>query len=172
MANEFPEPWDRLLKAAADQESRLNGVDELERLARLCWGNPTAGLDAIGKMADRTGRYTYLRCALIGFASASMKAAQAREIDLKEEFLRNLRVYLPGATQIEPTDCIRGHRPDAWLALEGRELPVEIKRDAFDGKAVLQLLRYMRVYDCERGVAVAPSLATPLPSNILFVEVR
>lgn len=172
MAGEISPSWDRLLQAAANQERRLDEVDSLERAARLCMRDPMAGLDAIDAITDRTGRYEFLRSALIGYAGASIRAAKEREADVKGRFLQALDVYLPGATVIEPTECIRGHRPDAWLCLDGREVPVEIKRGAFDGKAVLQLVRYMRVYDCEHGVAVAPSLAVPLPSNILFVEVR
>lgn len=59
--------------------------------------------------------------------------------------------------------------PDAWVAIGEEELPVEMKRDKFNEKALRQLQRYMKVYQTNRGIAVAPKLSVSLPDNIIFV---
>lgn len=62
--------------------------------------------------------------------------------------------------------------PDAWVRQEGVLIPVEIKLRKFDGAALKQLQRYMSVYSCGKGIAVAETLSTELPSNITFISVE
>ena len=44
-----------------------------------------------------------------------------------------------------------------------------MKLNGFDGKALKQLERYMKVYKCEKGIAVGRTLNVKLPQNIEFV---
>ena len=64
------------------------------------------------------------------------------------------------------------HKPDAWLLIEGKEIPVEMKKYAFDCKACKQLLRYMTFFKSGVGIAVGSKLTTPLPPSILFVSIQ
>jgi hypothetical protein len=66
----------------------------------------------------------------------------------------------------------KGHRtgsPDAWVEIDGESIPVEIKKKTFNEKALKQLDRYMSVYGCSHGIAMAPTLTTQLPDNITFI---
>ena len=62
------------------------------------------------------------------------------------------------------------HIPDAWVEMNGEEIPVEVKRGCFDKKALRQLKRYMFVYQSKQGIAVAKELTVDLPENIIFVS--
>lgn len=60
--------------------------------------------------------------------------------------------------------------PDAWVEKEGEFLPVEVKLKDFDKRALNQLQRYISVYDCKNGIAVAENLTVELPENIEFIS--
>jgi hypothetical protein len=60
--------------------------------------------------------------------------------------------------------------PDAWVGTDNTTIPVEIKRGDFDKKALRQLLRYLKSYNCNSGIAVGRSLMVKLPSNIKFLS--
>lgn len=63
----------------------------------------------------------------------------------------------------------RGGIPDAWVTKDGKDIPVEVKIDEFNQKALKQLLNYMDIYQTESGIAVARRLTVQLPDNIKFV---
>ena len=60
--------------------------------------------------------------------------------------------------------------PDAWVKLSNEIIPVEVKLKKFDKKALKQLKRYMRVYGCNKGIAVSDTLTVELPKNIEFIS--
>lgn len=60
--------------------------------------------------------------------------------------------------------------PDAWIKRNGVKIPVEVKIYDFDKKALKQLLRYMKAYNCENGIAAARNLSVALPPNIEFIS--
>lgn len=93
------------------------------------------------------------------------------EFSLQSLFKEKLDGLLPGSKLINGPSNSQ-NRPDAWVELEGEKIPVEVKKDAFDAKAVKQLLRYMKAFGCQHGIACAPSLSAPLPSNIRFIQLR
>lgn len=66
----------------------------------------------------------------------------------------------------------RSNQPDGWILLNGEEIPVEIKRGAFDEKALKQLERYMTAFNSQRGIAMGAVLATDIPSNIQFIDIE
>lgn len=63
------------------------------------------------------------------------------------------------------------HIPDAWVIYEDQEIPVEVKYNKFDKKALKQLQRYMKVYKSKTGIAIGRTLETNLPDNICFVSI-
>lgn len=63
------------------------------------------------------------------------------------------------------------HIPDAWVTFEDQEIPVEVKYNTFDKKALKQLQRYMKVYKSKTGIAIGRTLGTYLPDNIRFVSI-
>lgn len=60
--------------------------------------------------------------------------------------------------------------PDAWVNRNGINIPVEVKVSDFDKKALKQLNRYIKAYNCETGIAVARNLSVDLPTNIEFIS--
>lgn len=73
---------------------------------------------------------------------------------------------------IDPPKKEASHQPDAWVLIDGEECPVEAKKGEFNAKALKQLLRYMKVFGASKGVAVAKSLKTPLPENVVFYNIQ
>lgn len=65
-----------------------------------------------------------------------------------------------------------GHNiPDAWVMdTDNNVIPVEIKLNKFDAKALKQLNRYMITYNSVKGIAVAKELSVKLPDNIEFIS--
>lgn len=62
------------------------------------------------------------------------------------------------------------HQPDAWISVNGDDVPVEVKLGKFDQNAMKQLKRYMSVYSCQYGVAVGKSSdIAPWPDNVFWV---
>lgn len=59
--------------------------------------------------------------------------------------------------------------PDAWVKVDNDIIPVEVKLSNFDEKALKQLNRYIKSYNCEKGIAVARYLTVDLPANIEFI---
>lgn len=83
-------------------------------------------------------------------------------------FKKNINKCIPNAKIINKK-VIDKNYPDAWVAIGEEELPVEMKRDKFNEKALQQLQRYIKVYQTNRGIAVAPKLSVSLPDNIIFI---
>lgn len=166
------EPADqiRLLREAADQAER--GEDELsllERASRLSFTDYGAAWDLLRRAPD-SGNYSYLHQAVLALLWTN-RPMPASESDIRRLFYNHLGQFLVGAVQVK-YDCVRSAIPDGMICWNGREMPVEIKKDAFDLKAICQLQRYMDAYDCDHGIAVAPKLTCRLPANMTFVEVR
>lgn len=61
------------------------------------------------------------------------------------------------------------HVPDAWVLKNNDYIPVEIKLEKFNNKALQQLKRYMDFYNCDKGIASARELTVKLPDNIEFI---
>lgn len=61
--------------------------------------------------------------------------------------------------------------PDAWVNYNGENIPVEIKKDKFNKKALSQLQRYIKAYNAKKGIAVGMELTIELPENIQFVPI-
>lgn len=80
-----------------------------------------------------------------------------------------IQEILPRATIIQRKDNPK-HIPDAWLSINGEDVPVEIKKGPFDNSALKQLLRYITVYGCSKGIAVGAKLTVELPENIMWIS--
>ena len=61
--------------------------------------------------------------------------------------------------------------PDAWVRINGEDVPVEIKRDIFNKSALNQLLGYMEFYTAKREIPVAKKLSVELPDEIEFIPI-
>lgn len=61
--------------------------------------------------------------------------------------------------------------PDAWISIRGEEIPVEMKRNKFDAKAMRQLRRYMTVFNAKRGLAVAKEMIVDCPDDVIFIPI-
>ncbi|MBS7699162.1 MULTISPECIES: hypothetical protein [unclassified Chelatococcus] len=141
----------------------------LELAAKMSFSNPKAALDMIGEI-PASPEFTFLRMSVIALIYTNSKSSLPREWEIRDKFCKNISQYLPGARRIQ---CAldKNHIPDLFIRFNDQEMPVEIKRHAFDERALQQLQRYMTVYGCNAGIAVAPRLRCALPANITFVQV-
>lgn len=89
------------------------------------------------------------------------------EFTIHAKFKENAASVIDGAEVINKTNKTK-HQPDAWVLLEGKEVPVEMKLGDFNYKALKQLRRYIDAYNCDKGIAVANDLTIDLPENIMF----
>lgn len=104
-----------------------------------------------------------LRCAVRPDRGAKEKAIQ-------ERFFACLSRYLPGAEAANAPHHAEGI-PDGFVRYRGCLMPVEVKAEHFNGRALSQLMGYMRLYDTKGGIAVAPRLSAELPPEVLFIPV-
>lgn len=100
---------------------------------------------------------------------------QERAANKKDEyyyqklFNDKCEIILDGVKLIKKKS-IYGHYPDAWVKIGVEEIPVEVKLNDFDKKALKQLERYINVYNKKKGIAVGRKLSVELPHNIAFVS--
>lgn len=92
-----------------------------------------------------------------------------KEKDLREKFIDNIDKYLPKAKIIQRKN-LKQHIPDLWVSIDGEEIPIEMKLKVFTNSSLAQLERYMNVYKCNKGIAVAQELSCYLPNNIKFIQ--
>lgn len=104
-----------------------------------------------------------LRCAI-------RPARGAKEKAIQERFFACLSRYLPGAEAANAPHRAEGI-PDGFVRYRGGLMPVEVKAEHFNGRALSQLMGYMRLYDTKGGIAVAPRLTAELPPEVLFISV-
>lgn len=76
------------------------------------------------------------------------------------------------AAVAEFTGAIVVAGPSAPDLVLGGRIPIEVKTGAFNGAALRQLQRYMKVYESSEGIAVGRALAVELPVGVTFLEVR
>jgi hypothetical protein len=153
-------------------EQLLGCYDEalqLEQIAKLAFTDPLAARDALRLFGGNSG-FEFLETAISAFIMRSIADSRYREEHVRKEFYDNLGAYIPGATKAA-VPLFKKNIPDGFIAVDGETAPVEIKRYAFDEKALVQILRYMTAYRCDLGFAVAPKLACKLPANVRFVKV-
>ena len=77
---------------------------------------------------------------------------------------------------IPDSKLIEGRRdkhniPDAWISIRGEEIPVEMKRNKFDARAMKQLRRYMTAFNTKRGLAVAKEMIVDCPDDVIFIPI-
>lgn len=84
---------------------------------------------------------------------------------------QNLSKVITGLEIIEKNNNPK-HQPDLWAKRGNEEIPVEIKLNGFNSKALNQLKRYMKFYECNQGLAIGESLDTELPKNIQFISIK
>jgi hypothetical protein len=59
--------------------------------------------------------------------------------------------------------------PDIWFSLYGEIIPCEVKKYAFDKKAVEQLGRCMVRFNCRKGLVIAATIDAPLGPGMDFI---
>ncbi len=108
--------------------------------------------------------------AAIKFESAKTWCVSVQELGgVHPWFKKNHKMLVPNSELIKVV-AKNKKRPDFVLTVGGKAYPVECKID-FTSKSLKQLQSYMKLWDCNKGFAVAYSLKCPLPSNITFFQV-
>lgn len=103
------------------------------------------------------------------FNAWEKKNERNNEYSLQNAFKECADKVIGGSKVIKgPYD--RHNIPDAWLEINGEKIPVEVKLNAFNQKAIDQLNRYVSAFGSKYGVAVARELTCELPKNYIFVS--
>lgn len=143
-------------------------MDALNKIAMLSYTDPKKAISLLGRLPN--AGFPLVHDAVLHLCFYNLKSLRDREPEVRREFYKNIGVYLPGAVAVKANFNVK-NKPDGFVRMADEVVPVEIKRDAFDAKALKQLQRYMRVYKSQKGVAVAPALDCDLPENVVFVAV-
>ena len=98
-------------------------------------------------------------------------SAKESEFKYHKLFKEKIEKLLPEYKLIKKKNNPR-HIPDAWVERDGEEIPVEIKLNDFDQKALRQLRRYINVYKKNKGIAIGRKLTVDLPSDIRFISLE
>lgn len=93
------------------------------------------------------------------------------EYTIQRGFKENIDKIFNGKAKLIEKKNNNRHIPDVWIELENEEIPVEVKLDKFDNKALKQLERYMKFYNCNKGIAVAKSYTASSKDNIIFISI-
>jgi len=138
-----------------DKEERLDTFDELFR------GN---------KYYQKLSLELYT---LIKHALYSDKYYNAKdELYYQELYKQHIKLIHPKYV-LTTRKSINSKFPDAWLKDRNDEfIPMEMKKDKFNSKALKQLLGYMKTYNCEKGIAIGRTLDVDLPDNIEFISLK
>ena len=100
-----------------------------------------------------------------------LRAVEERESDIYTLFKSNYQYILGEKCRIVMVKNDPRHIPDFWVKIGEEHFPVECKLHKFDKKALDQLLRYMRFYQCTRGIAVGEEFACEIPETITFISI-
>ena len=84
-------------------------------------------------------------------------------------FKKHISSVIKGATIVEKKRDPH-HLPDAFIRFHAQAIPVEMKKGAFDLKALNQLKRYCKHYKSRKAVAVGSKLTVKLPAEWIFVS--
>lgn len=94
-----------------------------------------------------------------------------KESEIVKIIKENLNEYIPNATLIKKVSN-KNNIPDIWVEINKKDIPIEVKTNDFDNKALKQLIRYMVFYNCDKGIAIASNLTCDLPDNVSFINYR
>ena len=131
--------------------------------AYICGSIAPMGLN-IGPAAS--GMYHITRIAIAACDKSGLELS-----DIHPLFSNGYKKFFPNMTIVEHRKKNVKIRPDFFLRDDDELIPVEIKRDSFGENAMQQLLNYMKVFDCKRGVAVGSVLCSNLPENVVFIKI-
>ena len=96
-------------------------------------------------------------------------SSMRNERNYQEKFNEKVEYIFPEYKLIKRKNNPK-HIPDAWVEQDGEEIPVEMKLNDFNEKALKQLRRYMNVYKTNKGIAIGKNLTVDLPSDIRFIS--
>lgn len=149
-----------------------SAIDQMDAGDTSAWKT----MEEASGIAVEMGLYDHRFANLYGAVATHLAWLRDRErqetTGLHARFEEGLSNLLPGAKLVKIPHQLK-HRPDFFISIDGsKPIPVEIKRHVFDAKAVRQLARYMKAYQADRGIAVAPKLSATLDDGMQFVQMR
>ena len=101
-----------------------------------------------------------------------IKNVSTSEYALQDLFKKKVKDLFSPQAEIIKVATKKRNYPDVFVKLKDEIIPVEVKLDLFDSKALKQLQRYMAIYKTTRGIAVAKTLDVSLPNNIRFIPLE
>lgn len=98
--------------------------------------------------------------------------SQPTEKEIYKWFIENYKEKLGAEFSLITRRNDSKHIPDFWLDSPFGDIPVEVKLNSFDHRALKQLERYMEYYKTNLGIAVGRDCKCELPRNIYFVSYK
>lgn len=144
-----------------------DGVQLLEKCIKYAFALSESGktMDAVNLVSGVFGLLN------APFLESCVNQLLLRSVEMSEQrvyklFRENYRHILGKECEIVSRKNSLKHIPDFWVKIGSEHIPVECKVSEFNKKALKQLLRYMKVYKCKRGIAVASQITCDLPNSI------
>lgn len=152
-------------------------IDKFELLAlaeKVSWDDPIQGREilrmATGIFCSENDWVFNEICDAVTLSVLGRIASRNSEYWLHGFFKKNVKDILGEHVDIVDGPRRQRHQPDAWVSVNGKLLPVEIKKGSFNKTALNQLMRYIKVFEAKQGIAIAEELTVELPPNIIFVS--
>lgn len=160
-------------KAVVELIQRFNSV------AKMALENPAEAIRQLDDPEFQHEDFVWLRACILFEASRNLMVEPGlkqkpafTEFDVHRSFWSRLNELVPGATRAEGPASDGVNIPDGWVLLDGEVIPVEMKRDVFNGAARNQLKRYMTAYGARRGIAVCPAFRCETDPSIMRIVCR
>lgn len=157
----------------------------LSQIQQASYSEPLVALFLL-KLLDSTtqymmdeGTYSWIRAAIMESSMSSYVAQKSQSSDKREgeivgiqtRFVENISDLIPGAAVIRNyKNYKKGHKPDFMVRIDGKIRPVEVKKNKAHGSDVGQILRYIAIYEADKGYLVAPCCSAEIPSTVEFIE--
>jgi hypothetical protein len=117
---------------------------------------------------EERANYTWIKAAIFYELSNNWTATFCEVDSIHPYFRKNHATLIPGSELIKVT-AKQKKRPDFLVKVEGVVYPVECKIE-FTNQGLKQLQGYMKIWNAEKGYAVARKLKSKLPKNIVFLQ--
>ena len=144
----------------------------IAKVCKVAYENGSAsGFEYAKRIAIPTNQdILHLYNAMLGYIG-EIRKQETSENELQKKFFDNLSSYIPGAVRVFKKGT-EDDKPDGFIEINNKILPVEVKKESFDYRALIQLSRYIKRFECSQGIAVAKNLICKLPEHVIFIQMK
>jgi hypothetical protein len=120
------------------------------------------------RLAVDTPAFSLLKLAVTEGLSLDLLGDSSEKSSVQGWFEKNFKTYFPEAKLVE-VYSIERKRPDCILDIAGVHYPVECKLN-FSKRGLSQLKKYMKLWNVDRGIAVANDFFVKTPQSISAIK--